>query len=285
MCLTRSSIPGSTGLESTGRPARRDPFASIQRAIKHLVYSKAKEAKWKRQFDETMAASGLQIDPTSGLYWRSLLGCLVGPVSCPEAGELQFFLVRGGYEGFLSQQVKHVDANRVKWESRSGTTDINDAMVVLDTDGNYVGAFQLAVPNYYPRTAQMVASDWNGRAVFSYYNRTYSYFGLAVLDQGKLPLYDPKIKKYSYWIDIHHKFGTLGCIEIAGSASPTESNFDSFVAKITKRFGHSLEETFVADKSGYSEVELVPTDAKANAFSVNMKSYLGRIFVVDIPAV
>jgi hypothetical protein len=215
---------------------------------------------------------------------RSLLGCLGGPGSCPEAGELQFFLVRGGYEGFLSQHVKLVDANRVAWESRSGTTDINDALVVLDTNGNYVGAFQFAVPNYYPRTAQMVASDWNGRAVFSYYNKKYSYFGLAVLDQGKLPRYDPKIKKYRYWIDIHHKFATAGCIEIAGSSSPKESNFDSFVAKITKRFGHCLEETFVADKNGYSEVELVPTDAKANAFSVNMTSYLGRIFVVDIPA-
>jgi hypothetical protein len=102
--------------------------------------------------------------------------------------------VRGGYEGFPPARYAKVDADRAGWNGRRGSTDVNDALVVLDAGGGLIGAFQLAVPNYYPRTAKMVADDWNGRAVFAYHNGTFNYDGLAVLDRGKLPEYDPKIE-------------------------------------------------------------------------------------------
>ncbi len=283
MCRSRSNGPGSAGLSSSAltTSSRRDPFASIPLATARLVYSKAKEARWKRRFDEALAASGLQIAPTSGLYWRSLIGCLAASDSCPPADSLQFFLIRGGYEGFLARSLLHVDANRASWDSRAdGTTDLNDAMVVLDSQGKFLGAFQLAVPNYYPRTAQMVARDWNGRSVFSYYNNTFGYHGLAVLDRGKLPAYDPKVGKYDYWIDIHHKGGTLGCIEIARSASADASDFDSFVFRLGRAFGRAVDEQYSREGHGYS----LGTGASSGTFKVHMKHYLGTVSVLDIPS-
>ncbi len=288
LCRSRSSRPGCVGLaeEALCRPSRRDPFASIQRSTAALVYSKAKEAGWKRRFDEEMAGSGIQVAQTSGLYWRSLIGCLIGTRTCKESGGIQFYLIRGGYEGFLTRSLMHVDANQVHWDGRKeGTTDLNDALVILDTNGNCLGAFQLAVPNYYPRTARMVAGDWDGRAVFAYYNtnNNWNYYALAVLDRGKLPKWDPKVGKYNYWIDIHHKGGTYGCIEVVRSAFPGASNFDSFVARIIKKYGRPADEKFIRGTQGYTELDPTAGESKSHIINVPMKHYLGRIVVLDLP--
>jgi hypothetical protein len=278
MCLARSDTPGTTGPLAW----RRDPFSSVHATRSALVYSRAKEATWKRRFDEQMALAGVTVSASSGLYWRSLLGCLSCSRVCPGQEGLQFFVIRGGYEGFLAKGTGLSDANRSHWDGRTeGTSDINDALVVLDGVGTLVGAFQLAVPNYYPRTARMVASDWDGRAVFAYHNATWDYEGLAVLDRGKLPAYDPKIGKYEYWIDIHHKKYTAGCIEIASAAMPATRDFDAFVRAISKSHGRSVDESFFRAKSGYSTAGLA--GSKAVPFTVHMKHFLGRIFVVEVP--
>lgn len=274
MCLARLQSPGPIAW-------RRDPFASDRFAARR-VYSRAAEAAWKRRFDEQLALAGVSITVDNAVYWRSLIGCLAAGSSCDDEGELVFYLVRGGYEGFLPAGYSKIDANRAGWDGRSGTTDVNDVLVVFDAGRALVGAFQLAVPNYYPRTAKMVASDWNGRAVFAYHNGTYDYDGLAVLDRGKLPSYDPKVGKYSYWIDIHHKVGTLGCIEVAHSGMRSGQNFDAFVRHIGKAHGRTVEEAFVRGPDGYS-VAALDGDPDSKAFKVRMQRFLGRIYVVDLP--
>ena len=281
MCRSQSSAPGPVGLTLDRRRLRRDPFASALLGTAKLVYSKAKEATWKRSFDEEIAAAGIQIVPTNGTYWRLLIRCLSeARVDCIVEG-LQFFVIRGGYEGFLSKDLRLTDANKVHWDGREGTTDLNDVLVVLDENGNYVGAYQLAVPNYYPRTAKMVATDWEGRAVFSYWNDTYSYRGLAVLDRGKLPRYDPKVGKYAYWIDIHHKLGTLGCIEVAAGASKEIANFDAFLHRLEKAHGRKVEEQYAAGKK--AEYQRDPAATGKSGFTVSMEHYLGRISVLAVP--
>ena len=283
MCLSLTDAPGVAGAQGPV-PWHRDPFSSVQLATAGLVYSKAKEAAWKRRFDIQMASAGVRPTPDSGLYWRSLLGCLAVGKACSGAESLQFFVIRGGYEGFLAKRMTLIDANQTVWDGRgAGTTDLNDALVVLDGAGSLLGAFQLAVPNYFPRTARMVASDWDGRAVFAYHNGTYDYDGLAVLDRGKLPTFDPKIGKYEYWIDIHHKVGTLGCIEIAGAATVATRDFDAFVRTISKSHGRAADESFFRDEGGYSTADAVDAASNAATFNVHMKHFLGRIFVVDVP--
>lgn len=283
-CRTRTSAPGPARANCDPLGGfHRDPFASVPQATAKLVYSKAKEAAWKRRFDEKLAGTGLLIVPSSDAYWQALIGTLTRSTSCDVTVDgLQFFVIRGGFEGFLAPRLQRADANRANWDDRDGTTDLNDVLVILNSTGGLLGAFQLAVPNYYPRTATMVADDWNGRAVFSYWNNTFSYYGLAVLDRGKLPDYDPKVKKYKYWIDIHHNAGTLGCIEIAQAASTKQGDFDSFVSRLGKSYGKPRDEQYSADKDNYQLLEPSPGH-QASSFTVHMKSYLGRIWVLDIP--
>lgn len=283
MCLSRSDAPGSTGTSSRGGPQAwgRDPFASPLK----LVYSRAKEAVWKRTFDERLSLAGVRVAADNGLYWRSLVGCLVGNRSCSaDNTELVFYLIRGGYEGFLDSSLKPFDANRAAWDNRSeGTTDVNDALVVLDGSGALVGAFQLAVPNYYPVTGRMVTEDWDGRAVNAYYNSRFQYWGLAVIDRGKLPKYDPAVRKTSWWIDIHHKAGTFGCIEVNKSATAGTHDFDAFVRSVSARYGRVAKARFIRDKTG----GYLPADddapETAAAFTVEMTHYLGRLYVLQLP--
>jgi hypothetical protein len=180
--------------------------------------------------------------------------------------------------------MKTRNAHHAAWDDREGTTDIDDALVVLDSSGHLIGCFQLAIPNYYPQTGKMVDKEWDGRAVMAYYNTAFAsaYWGLAVIDSGKLPQYDPAIKHYTNWIDIHHKTGTLGCIEVSSSATTGGRNFDAFVLGISKTYGQPRNLRFKKDGHGYLPVgddEAVPP----KSFVVEMKRYLGCIYVLQIP--
>jgi hypothetical protein len=248
-----------------------------------LNYSKAPEALVKQGLDKEIAAKGIAIDKNSGEYWSALIDSAGGQKVSDSTDEVQIYIINGGWEGFLSQRETRGNANRARWDDRKGTTDINDALVLFDAKGNFLGAAQLAVPNYYPRTRQMMDREWNGERVFVTHSNLHNYTGLAVLDSGKLAKFDPQGKN-SYWIDLHHKVGTLGCVETAASTKGLV-NFDRFVGRIGRVFGTHKEagEQIVAGGNGqYSSLGSSATKLPQASFEVR-RNFIGHMHMVSLP--
>ncbi len=155
-------------------------------------------------------------------YWKRYIEVASeGAVSVSEAAEgLQFFYIKGGFEGFLQKSHAGKDASTANWDDREGTTDINDALVIFDKKGGFLAVAQTAIPNYYPRTAQYIPS-WDKLPVFTYQNQKYGYQGLFVLDDYKYA------GKNTYWIDFHHAYITVGCIEIVRLTNGSGKNVDA----------------------------------------------------------
>jgi len=251
--------------------AKRDPFERDPTAS--MSYSRAPEAAAKRAVDQDLWQAGIPVKRDSERYWKEYVARVGGSVSA-DAGGVQIFYLQGGWEGFLTKAEARGDANRAAWDGRSGKTDVNNALVVFSPNGALLGAYQMAVPNSYPGTARMVASEWSGEKVFTYHNQRWDYEALAVLDTGKLPAFDPGVGKYRYWIDIHHQVGTLGCIEIAG-ISP--QRFDAQVKKWSREYG-TMETSYFAKEGG----TYVESD-RAHGFPVKRR-FLGTMSVLRPPA-
>lgn len=251
----------------------------------NLVYSSSEAAKAKRSLDTKLFSEGVEISPKSGTYWRRIVTELTGTApgdaesQGPSKGAfaLQFYYIKGGWEGFPGIPAKG-DAESASWDKREGKTDINDALVIFDSRGKFLEAFQLAVPNYYPKTSQMVTSDWNGAPIFSYLHEGpfelhgqwfNEYQGLSVLDSGKAR--QMAGVKGSYWIDIHKRVGTAGCIEINNAAFTDQRNIDRFFQELIREFGE--QQTMHAPF----------TDKSGNTKSIDVtRKFIGRMFVTDV---
>lgn len=248
----------------------------------NLTYSQSAAANEKKRLDAKLAERGIDIRPDNAKYWNALIEELTGKspedpgwgsadTSSTGQGNLRFFYIKGGYEGFLSKNLKNQNAERVWWGIyRPGTTDLNDALVIFDRKGNLQGVFQLAVPNYDPRTSQMVEQEWNGEPVFSQWNDRYKYHPLSVLDSEKaLQLQHPDWHRY--WIDIHHESYTFGCIEIASTPFKGVRDVDAFIANLSQRFGKNETMTLI----NYDE-----RTGRPGIFDVTRR-FVGRMFVLD----
>lgn len=195
------------------------------------VYSKAPEAEKKLAIDyKFMGADSRrahEVDISNEGYLKYLIEAASrGKVKVGTSTKLQFFIIRGGGEGFLPQELRGVDASNVTFAttSTSGTSsldsvvDYNDLLAVFDKTGRLISSARLERPLFIKgiwskRTANKVYDSWADRDVFIYRNDNFSieYLGLGVRD---------KYRGKSATIDLHKQEYTNGCIFIVDRATP-----------------------------------------------------------------
>ena len=218
------------------------------------VYSTAPEAARKRDIDLQIIGDdysrSAEISLGSETYLKKLieLGSRGARTVSDKAKKIQFFIVRGGGEGFLGQQhlvpgdLSKADASRVTtdWPATGGRIghtvfDINDILAVFDPKGKLIGAALLERPlsvtgMWSEATANAIYNKWDNKAVSVYRNAQFSvqYLGL-VLDDGMKPRKDDREKgrKHTGWIDMHKREDTNGCIFIEDPATPNVSESDT----------------------------------------------------------
>jgi hypothetical protein len=212
----------------------------------HRHYSAAPEAATKRRFDEAITlASGRpwKLVQLGEDYFKSLIEMASGgQIRVKSAApELQFFIIRGGGEGFLPTNLPggaptastNADDVLQDRETPGGVVkqmrmDFNDILIAFGRSGELVDSVPLMRPRFIPRspgdlgitaaTAEGVYSSWDGRGVFVYRDTSFTnadgilipYLGIAVDDPYRLghPVLCP--------VDIHKEEGTNGCILIWG---------------------------------------------------------------------
>ncbi len=229
-----------------------------------LVYSTAPEAAKKRLIDERIM-TGFQkiIDMHDAIYLEMLiyLSSQGKKTISVSARGLQFFIVKGGGEGFLGSSYGGRDASRVligggvTTDGKPGTTmifDDNDLIAVFDPKGKLISSallrrpISIATPKkptfWTEGTANKVYDAWDGSPVSIYRNRNFGieYYGLWIND--KLGYYTRK----TGWvrIDIHKEEATNGCIFIKDSNTPPLSETPSLSETIRL---NAFEPQFIKD--------------------------------------
>ena len=240
-CLSRSAMPGPLGqLIQTVFAAVPDPFRA-KYDVDH-VYSAAPEAAVKRAIDLSIIGGdykrGNEVRIDNEAYLKRLIEeASGGKRSVPGVTSgLEFFIIRGGAEGFLPSSLRGQDASNV---TLSGATtsgaksltfrfDDNDLLVVFDSKGSLVSSARLERPLFITgmwtqKTADKVYNSWADKKVFVYKNTNFSipYLGLGVEDgfRGK-----------SATVDMHKQEATNGCIFIVDPKTPAlgDANLGKF---------------------------------------------------------
>lgn len=207
------------------------------------VYSKAPEAARKRKIDEDIMggdfSKGSLIDMSSGAYLKELVRRASKGQTTVKAKskELQFFIVKGGAEGFLPSAYRGIDASNITRSSVTttgapGTTmrfDNNDLICVFGTEGQMISSallqrpLSITNPNIWTeQTANKVYDAWDNQYVSLYKNQNpnfdIKYMGLQVDD--KLGYYQTGKAR----IDLHKQEATNGCIFLVDPNTPSYSD-------------------------------------------------------------
>jgi hypothetical protein len=231
LCRAKSARSGPVGVIPT-TPAK----ASFDGAH---AYSLAPEARRKRAIDleviggDYNKSGEVRIDNES--YLKKLIDIASGGrqkvLSSPKGRDLQFFIVRGGAEGFLPDALRKTDArkNTTYWAStdgKAGQTDFdeNDLLAVFDAGGALISSARLRRPTFVKgrissSTANKVYDAWAGKNVFLYRNTHpgwIPYLGLSVDDGFR----DGSATGQKVSIDMHKEEQTNGCIFIVDPATP-----------------------------------------------------------------
>jgi hypothetical protein len=202
------------------------------------AYSTAPEAIKKRLIDQKIsndpAFKGTFLTMWHEGYLKELINLASeGKVTVkPLAVGLQFFIIKGGAEGFLDSYYSGKDASRVvvgdtvTTSRKAGTVMTfvdHDFLIVFTAAGALIGnailrrPISIAHPNiWHEYTANRVYNAWDGRAVSIYRNTRFdvAYYGLWVDD--KLGLY----RSGAVRIDMHKEEATNGCIFIQDPRTP-----------------------------------------------------------------
>jgi hypothetical protein len=195
------------------------------------VYSLAPEAARKRDIDlqiigDDYRRSG-EISLTSEAYLKELIR--LGSGGRQEVGDrakkIQFFVIRGGGEGFLPAAWAKEDASNLvlPGETTSGgkrrefVFDNNDVLAAFDPKGKLIGAARLKRPvsitgKWRKETSTAIYDAWHNKEVAIYRNTSFTvpYLGLVV-HEGM---------KGRGWVDIHKEEATNGCIMIVDPNTP-----------------------------------------------------------------
>jgi hypothetical protein len=215
------------------------------------VYSKAPEAAAKRRIDETLMGGDFakrgKIDMNSEAYLSELIYLASGGRRVVKTGAkgkgLQFFIIKGGGEGFLKPFYRDKDASRhmtgegsTTRNSAGGVTmvfDNNDLLAVFKSEGKLLASALLKRPisivdpsekdpNVWTEgTANKVYDAWDGQSVTLYRNKgTYNidYYGLMVWDSLRL------YARGKVRVDMHKQEETNGCIFIVDPDTPPLSD-------------------------------------------------------------
>jgi len=204
------------------------------------VYSSSPAAPKKRMVDLQItggdAAKEDKIDMHSENYLKQLIKLSSkGKIEVSDkARKLQFFIIKGGAEGFLDSSYRNTDANN-QVESAGVTTtgapgtsmrfSDTDLLAVFDTDGTLVSSALLRRPMWihHPRiwsenAANKVYAAWDGAPVSIYHNRNrhwdIHYYGLWMNDKRGY------YTSGHYQVDLHKQEATNGCIFIVDDNTP-----------------------------------------------------------------
>src|SRR6266852_3733707 len=121
------------------------------------AYSTSADAAKKQQIDDDIAKQNIPIDMHDEDYLKALVAaCSEGKSKVVgNAHGLQFFIVKGGAEGFLDHdRYKDKDASRMQegdtstlsGASSSYVYDENDLLITFDKSGKLIGATQMRRP-------------------------------------------------------------------------------------------------------------------------------------------
>lgn len=211
------------------------------------VYSSASEASAKQRFDEALMggdfAKRAKIDMKNGDYLKELVSLASGGRKVVRSGAkgLQFFMIKGGGEGFLDPYYRGKDASRVMVLDGSTTStaagvtmifDNNDLLAVFKENGTLLGSALLERPivitdpsrprpnMWTENTANRIYNAWDDCKVRLYRNRNFEiqYYGLMVWD--KLGWYVHR----KVMVDLHKQEQTNGCIFIVDPGTPSVGN-------------------------------------------------------------
>jgi hypothetical protein len=215
---------------------------------KTTVYSKSPEAGRKRVIDlEIMGLNLLNkanVDITKEDYLKQLIDMASnGMVTVGDhTAKLQFFIIKGGAEGFLDQaSYDGIDASRlveggmVTTDGQPGTEmtfDDTCLMAVFNRLGRLIGATLLRRPiivitpddptKWTEPTANGVFDAWDKSPVSLYHNKNFEveYFGLWMDDTAGFyrGRHQGRVKQAR--IDIHKEEATNGCIFIVEDGTP-----------------------------------------------------------------
>jgi hypothetical protein len=211
------------------------------------VYSKSPEAGRKRVIDfEIMGRNVIRkasVDITKEDYLKQLIDMASnGMVTVSDhTDKLQFFIIKGGAEGFLDSSHDGVDASRMV-ERDMATTDgtpgtemtLDDTclLAVFNRLGGLIGAALLIRPiivitpddptKWTEPTAEAVFDAWDKSPVGLYHNRNFEveYFGLWIDDKAGFyrGRHQGRVKQAQ--IDIHKQEATNGCMFIVQDGTP-----------------------------------------------------------------
>jgi hypothetical protein len=234
MCRSRSSAPGPVGISDVVAVTAAAATAGMNPLKAKFdgehVYSKSREAARKRDIDlqiigDDYRRSGeIRLDSADYLKALIRLGSNGKQSVSDHARKIQFFIVRGGGEGFLDPSLAVVDAGNFPVTSETTAHkkstcrfDLNDVMAVFDPKGKLIGAAPLQRPISIPgrwteKTANAVYNAWHNKEVAIYRNANFDveYLGLVVEDG----------MKGRAWVDLHKQEATNGCIFIVDPDTP-----------------------------------------------------------------
>jgi len=252
LCSTRVGddwIDGGTTCHThTGEPGPADVASVVLNNLnpakgrfgRDHVYSLAAEAARKRDIDlqiigDDYSRSG-EISLDNEHYLKELIRLGSGGVQTvsDRAKKIQFFIVRGGAEGFLPANMAKKEAGDVvlRGSTTRGTSptfrfDNNDLLAVFDPRGKRIGAALLQRPKsitgiWREETSTAIYNAWHNKGVSIYRNSNFDvvYLGL-VIDDGM---------KHRGWVDLHKQEATNGCIFIVDPNTPAFSDKDKLNA-------------------------------------------------------
>ena len=228
-------------------PPPPNPAAEKAAFLASHVYSNAPEADPKRRLDEALMGGDFtkrdKIDMEDEDYLKQLIYLASGGRRVVGTGVkgLQFFMIKGGGEGFLKPYYRGKDASQhmvhdgATTANSGGVTmvfDNNDLLAVFEGSGKLLGSALLKRPivvtdpnrrnphMWTEITANRIYDAWDGRSVRLYKNKNFEieYYGLMVWD--RLGWYASR----KVMVDLHKQEQTNGCIFIVDPDTPPLSD-------------------------------------------------------------
>jgi hypothetical protein len=228
------------------------------------TYSKAPEASAKRMIDVQIMGNdfskGTMIDLHSEAYLKELIKRASNGKFAVIGGSsgIDFFIVKGGGEGFLPRWLRNHNADRVISTDKKSTSgevgyrsifDYNDLIAAFDKTGTLISSallerpVSISVPSdpslWRELTATTVYDAWDGQRV-SLYQNTYFFLKYEGVKYYGLRVDDSKGYYRNNWarIDIHKQENTNGCMFIVDPNTPPLT---------TKRMLDEFEPQFIKD--------------------------------------
>ncbi|MGA7928157.1 MAG: hypothetical protein WCA20_19480 [Candidatus Sulfotelmatobacter sp.] len=230
MCRSQTPAPGLLDVSAATIRAALGSALKTKFDRDH-VYSRAPEAARKRDIDLQIIGDdysrSAEISLNSDKYLKQLikLGSNGDRQVSDKTKKIQFFIIRGGAEGFLPSDMAGKDASNVLFpgsttdgkKSPEFRFDNNDLLAVFDPRGKLIGAALLQRPTsisgiWSTKTANAIYNAWDNKEVSIYRNTNFDvpYLGLLI---------DDGMKKKG-WVDLHKQEATNGCIFIVDPATP-----------------------------------------------------------------